>query len=209
MGGTRKDIPTDQRLLHQAIEEIRRFGSQRVTVVSIAQGLGLSHASVYRYFPSKQALIEAVTLNWLQPIEMRLRQIADGPDPIYDKLEHLLLGLHRSYRDKMEQDPHIFHIFLEAIQGATSVARKHRKKIQGEIARILEEGLSAGLFAAMDQRIMMALVFDMMHRFIHPLNVHLDRDIPSVQLEIRLTRVTNLLMQALAPPSEKWIPRFG
>ena len=47
----------------------------------------MSHANIYRYFPSKSALVEGVTDYWLRPIEAGLRDIADGPDPAYDKLE--------------------------------------------------------------------------------------------------------------------------
>ena len=61
----------DQRILELACDHLRRFGPKRTTIVGIAEAAGMSHANVYRYFPSKQALFEAVTALWLKPLEER------------------------------------------------------------------------------------------------------------------------------------------
>ena len=47
----------------------------------------MTHANVYRYFPSRAALVDAVVDVWLKATERRLAEIADGPDPADDKLE--------------------------------------------------------------------------------------------------------------------------
>ena len=51
----------DQRLLEIAAGHIRRFGAARTTIVGVAQEAGMSHANIYRYFPSKTGLLDAVT----------------------------------------------------------------------------------------------------------------------------------------------------
>ena len=53
--------PTGARLLDIATEHVRRHGIERTTVVSVARDAGVSHAAVYRYFASKNALVDAVT----------------------------------------------------------------------------------------------------------------------------------------------------
>ena len=65
----------------------------------------MTHGNVYRYFPSKEALFDAVTEQWLKPVEATYRMIADAPDPAFDKLERMIVFVHRSYRDKLESDP--------------------------------------------------------------------------------------------------------
>ena len=60
---------------------MRKFGSARATVVGVAQEAGMTHANVYRYFPSKAALLEEITASWLRPIETRLREAAEGAAP--------------------------------------------------------------------------------------------------------------------------------
>ena len=81
---------TDVRLLDLAAEHIRQHGLARTTVVAIAREADMSHANVYRYFPSKEALVDAVTAQWLKPVEAGLREISDAPDPVLDKLERIL-----------------------------------------------------------------------------------------------------------------------
>ncbi len=190
--------PTDARILDRAAEHVRRFGPARTTVTAIAQDLGMSHANVYRYYPSKSGLLEAVTGVWLKPIEAALHEIADGPDPADDKLERMLGLLARAYRRKLDEDAPLFDLFVAATTAGDGVARKHRNRVQAEIGRVIEDGMGAGAFAAQDQRRAMALVFDLLHRFIHPVSVSLDRDAPRVQLDQRFERAARLTLRALA-----------
>ena len=76
----------------------------RTTVVGVAVEAGMTHANVYRYFPSKTALLDEVVAASLRPLEARLREAADGADPAHDKLERMLMAVHRDYRGKLDAD---------------------------------------------------------------------------------------------------------
>jgi AcrR family transcriptional regulator len=191
------DAPADQRLLDIAATHVRRFGAAHVAIVRIAAEAGMSHANVYRYFPSKDALIDEITAAWLKPLEAELRVIGDGPDPPADKLERLLFAVHRAYRAKLDADPELFGLLVAAVAENRVVARKHRNRVQQEVQRTLEDGMSAGGFARADMRRAMALVFDMMHRFIHPASIRMDMDAPRGALEARASRVYAQLARAL------------
>jgi AcrR family transcriptional regulator len=190
--------PIDGRILRIAAEHIRRYGLERTTVVSIAAEAGMSHANVYRYFPSKDSLIEALTDHWLKPIEAGLHEIADAPDPADDKLERILSAVHRAYRNKVETDPNLFAIFADAAEAGRATARRHRARLQAEIQRVVEEGMSSGVFRSADVRRAVALVFDGLYRFIHPIAVRLDRDVPREQIDARFERLTQVILRALA-----------
>lgn len=193
------EAPTDQRLLDIAAAHIRRFGAAHVAIVRIAEEAGMSHANVYRYFPSKTALIDEVTAAWLKPVEADLRVIGDGPDPPSDKLERLLFAIHRAYRAKLDDDPALFALLVSAIEENRGVARKHRNRVQQEVQRALEDGMSSGAFARLDMRRAMALVFDMMHRFIHPASIRMDAPAPRAAIEQRASRVFVQVARALTP----------
>lgn len=192
------DLPADQRLLDIAAAHIRRFGAGHVAIVRIAEDAGMSHANVYRYFPSKTALIDEVTAAWLKPVEADLRVIGDGPDPPFDKLERLIFVVHRAYRAKLDDDPELFALLVAAVEGNRGVARKHRNRVQQAVQHALEEGMSSGAFARLDMRRAMALIFDMMHRFIHPLSIRMDASVPRAEIEQRASRVFAQAMRALA-----------
>ncbi len=75
----------------------------------------MTHANVYRYFPSKMALLDEVVASGLRPLEARLREAADGADPAHDKLERMLIAVHRDYRSKLDDDPALFDLLIEAL----------------------------------------------------------------------------------------------
>jgi AcrR family transcriptional regulator len=192
-----QELSADARILETAALFVRRHGPRRATVVEIAEAAGMSHANVYRYFPSKAALLEEVTAVWLRPIEAEIRVIAEGPDPAPDKLERILFVVHRSYRDKLERDPALFRLLVEAAEANSSLARKHRGKVQGAVQRTIEEGFSQGSFRQADLRRALALVFDVAHRFLHPTAIALDAETARSAIDLRASRVARLLLQTL------------
>ncbi|WP_294540393.1 TetR/AcrR family transcriptional regulator [uncultured Rhodoblastus sp.] len=191
------ELAADQRILELAGDHLRRFGPRRSTIVGIAEAAGMSHANVYRYFPSKQALFEAVTALWLKPLEAQLRLIVEGQDPAYDKLERALAALQRAYREKLDRDPILFRLLCEAIENGHGVARRHRNRVQNEIQAIVEEGIGSGSFRMNDRRRAMALVFDLAHRFIQPVSIALDKNVSAAELEFRASRVITVIQRSL------------
>jgi AcrR family transcriptional regulator len=189
--------PVEARIAEIAREHIRRFGAKRTTIVGIAEQAGMTHANVYRYFPSKQELFEELTAAWLRPLEARLREAADGADPSFDKLERMLLAIHRVYRQKLESDPELFDLLIEALAEDRMSARKHRSRVQSEIQGVVEEGISSGAFALADRRRAMALIFDAAHRFIHPVALKLDKATPAAPLAARFETVISMVLRAL------------
>jgi AcrR family transcriptional regulator len=194
MAGSESSEPTDARLLDLAADHIRQHGLARTTVVAIAREAQMSHGNVYRYFPSKEALVDAVSTQWLKVIEAGARDICDAPDPVFDKLERILAGVHSAYRNKLESDPKIFDLFVEASREGRGVARRHRLKLQAEVTRVVEE---AG-FSPADQRRALALIFDMCHRFLNPGSVRADADVTRAQIEARFERVVRALIRTLS-----------
>ena len=53
-------VLTSERILETAEDVLRRSGPAKATVVDVARALEVSHGSVYRHFPSKAALRDAV-----------------------------------------------------------------------------------------------------------------------------------------------------
>ena len=126
-----------------------------------------------------------------------MREAADGADPSFDKLERMLLALHRVYRQKLESDPGLFDLLIDALLKERASARKHRSRVQSEIQRVLEEGISSGAFALADRRRAMSLIFDASHRFIHPVALKLDQASTAPQLAGRFELVLSLILRAL------------
>jgi AcrR family transcriptional regulator len=191
----------EARLVDIARAHVRKFGHARTTVVGVAADAGMTHANVYRYFPSKAALLDEVVASGLRPLEARLREAADGADPAHDKLERMLIAVHRDYRGKLDDDPALFDLLIEALARDRPSARRHRarvqSRVQSEIQRALEEGVSSGAFAMTDRRRAMSLIFDAAHRFIHPVALRLDSDASAGAVASRFEAVLAMTLRAL------------
>lgn len=78
---------TSGRILAAAIEQTEDFGLRRFTIDDVARRVGLSRVTIYRHFPKKDQLVEAVILHELRRF---LRAIDEAVTP-YDTLEERLV----------------------------------------------------------------------------------------------------------------------
>jgi AcrR family transcriptional regulator len=193
-----KAEPADIRLLAVAADHLKRDGARNVTLVSIAEAAGMTHANVYRYFPSKAALIDAVAGRWLKGLEALIAEIADAPDPADDKLERLIQALARAHRDLLAENRNLFDVYCAATETSRALVRKHRARLRQLIERVIDEGIATGKFDPLDRDRALAFVGDAAHRFINPLAVRLDADMPRDIAETRLAAIIRVILRALA-----------
>ena len=186
----------EARLVAIAADHIRRFGPERVTVVSIAREAGMSHANVYRFFPSKAGLIEAVVVAWARSVEVALGDVANAPDPADDKLERFLSAWARAQREGLDRDPPIYATFASLWEARRDTIMAHRARLRTFLALIIDEGL-AGPFQVRDEERAAAFVADAMQRFVHPALVMETRDLPRSQVEQRAAIMIRAVVRTL------------
>ena len=191
------DDRVEARLVAIAADHIRRFGPERVTVVSIAREAGMSHANVYRFFASKAGLIEAVVVAWARTVELALGDIANAPDPADDKLERFLTAWAKAQREGLDRDPPIYATFAALWEARRDTITAHRARIRAFLASIVDEGQEPGPFRIRDEERAVAFVADAMQRFIHPALVTEMRDLSRVQVEQRLAVMTRTIVRTL------------
>lgn len=188
----------DARILAIAADHVRRYGMARTTVTAVAKEAGMTHANVYRYYASKVALADAITAAWLRPIEQLLAEVVDAPDPADDKLERMILALAGALRDKLEADPNLFELYVEAYEAARGVARKHRSRVRMLIDRVVEEGVGSGVFNIRRPEKAVTLLLDVVFRFVHPVAIRLDREAPRRVLDDRVGVAVRVALRAFA-----------
>ena len=160
---------TPERILEASEEVLRRFGPAKTTVVDVARALGVSHGSVYRHFPSKAALRDAVTERWLAGISAPLGRVADGEGPASDRLGRWLDLLVRSKRTKALEDPELFATYVALTADARDVVKAHVDALVGQLARIIEDGMAERAFEKAAGSVSAArAVFDATSRFHNP-----------------------------------------
>ena len=119
---------TRERILEAAEEVLRRYGPAKANVVDVARALGVSHGSVYRHFPSKAALRDAVTERWLESISEPLEAIAAGKGTAPQRLERWLDRLVQTKRRKALEDPELFATYIELAADAREVVKRMSRR---------------------------------------------------------------------------------
>ena len=190
-------VLTPERILEVTEDVLRRFGIAKATVVDVARALDVSHGSVYRHFPSKASLREAVAKRWLDRVSLPLEGIKDDTGPARARLERYLRTLCAAKQKKVSEDPEMFMTYMTLAREACSVVKAYKEGLVDQIALILSEGVQQGAFEVTDLKASARALFDATSRFHHP--AHAD-EWSDPQLGARIDALMALLLRGLAAP---------
>ncbi|MFE3450066.1 TetR family transcriptional regulator [Nonomuraea sp. NPDC059194] len=158
-----------EQIITAAQDVLRRYGPAKTTVVDVARALGVSHGSVYRHFPSKAALREAVTQRWLDESHAPLMAAVRTPGPAGARLHNWLAVLFAAKRKKALDDPELFATYMVLVAESSEVIERHLADLVGQVERIIGDGVARGEFTPVDVRATARAVFDASVRFHDPL----------------------------------------
>ena len=137
--------PTRARLLEAARELFLRLGFSPVTTDAIASAAGVSKATLYRYFPSKERLFREIVLEVLLEIEAGIESLINSPGRNFvEKLAAILsfMGIELSKMSGLAT--------IDMQRNAPAVWKEveafRRERIFAKLKRILEEGRASGVF---------------------------------------------------------------
>lgn len=77
---------TSERILAAATEQAEHFGLRRFTIDDVARRLGISRVTIYRHFPKKDRLLEAVLLRELRRFLAAIEKAVEPYDDVEQKL---------------------------------------------------------------------------------------------------------------------------
>ena len=188
--------PLDADIILAATEEVlRRHGPAKATVVDVARALGVSHTAVYKHFPSKQALREAVTRRWLSRDRDALAAVArDTGTPPPQRLRAWLAAMLAAKQAKARDDPELFAAYGILAAEHSSIAPEHVADLLGQLRAIIADGTADGTFAATDPAAAAHAVFDATVRFHHPAHAG-EWQTPGIEAD--LEAVCTLLLDGL------------
>jgi AcrR family transcriptional regulator len=190
-------VLTPERILEATEDVLRRFGLAKATVVDVARALDVSHGSVYRHFPSKASLREAVAKRWLDRVNAPLQKIADETGPAPARLERWLRAMIAIKHKKVGDDPEMFATYLSLAQEACKVVRAHKDGLVDQVAHILSDGVKQGVFEISDLKATARALFEATSRFHHPAHAEEWKD---PDLSARIDAVLALLLRGVEAP---------
>jgi AcrR family transcriptional regulator len=193
-------VLTPERILEVTEDALRRFGLAKATVVDVARALDVSHGSVYRHFPSKASLREAVAQRWLERVSTPLRRIAENTEPAPAKFDKWLRALFSAKQKRYLEDPEMFATYLTLAREACKTVKGHRACLTDQLELILSDGVKQDAFQIDDVKVAAQAIFDAVTRFHHP--AHAD-EWNDPQLPARIDAVISLLLRGIEAPHQR------
>ena len=136
-------------LLALMVDLIEERGSSAFTMTELAARANMSAANLYRYYESKEALIEAVAEHWFQPkIAIMEDVIASDLDPRRKMYEFYAQRFARM-KAEWERDPVVFANYVELGKEHFELVRSYVDLGDHYLAVIIGEAMAEGYFAGL------------------------------------------------------------
>src|SRR2546430_12421678 len=111
-----KPDDTRARIIESAEALFRRLGFAKTAVADIAAELGMSPANVYRFFPSKNAIVEAICQRCLGELDAKAWAVARSRGSASGRLEKLFLEVLNYHRENLITEKRVHDMVLVAME---------------------------------------------------------------------------------------------
>jgi AcrR family transcriptional regulator len=195
-----KPDDTRARIMDAAEALFRRLGFAKTAVADIAAELKMSPANVYRFFPSKNAIIEAICQRCLGECEERAWGVARSRGSAAERSERLVLEILAYHKENHLTDQRVNDMVLAAIELSWGAIRAHKEHIRMVLEAILREGIERGEFEPVDPRETSRLMMISLVHFCHPVLVaQYLQDQGDIEADARAS--VRFLLRAITPRS--------
>ena len=164
-----KPDDTRARIIETAEMLFRRMGFAKTAVADIAAELRMSPANIYRFFASKNAIVEAICQRCLAELEEKAWAIARSPGPASQRLEQLIMAIVTHHKDNFLTERRVHDMVLVAIEHSWDVIRTHKHVMLSVAERIVREGVATGEFEPVDPGVTARHIMRSLVAYIHPL----------------------------------------
>ncbi len=186
-----------ERILAKADELFREFGAAKTTVADIARELGMSPANVYKFFPSRKAILEACAVRNLGVIKRQVAELVAGGGGAMDRIRGVVLAVNRFNEELFRNERQIFRLVMTAAEEDWEGVRKHHDFLLETMTQLLGEGASNGEFPGDQPPGTPCALLDCLSAALRP---HLQPACKRIADEDRVRAQIDLLAKALATP---------
>ncbi len=157
------------RIIVNAERLFREIGYRKTTVADIAHSLRMSAGNVYRFFPSKMAINEAVAERLLAEIEQELAGIAGRRGlSVAARLEAFITAMHAMSKERFTDNRRMHEMVEVAMAESWDVIHRHIDAMDRLLCALVAEGSANGEFAVPDAMVAARCVQSAVIRFCHP-----------------------------------------
>jgi AcrR family transcriptional regulator len=162
---------TRTRILTEAERLFRHYGYGKTTIADISEACGMSSANVYRFFPSKSALMEAICGRLITALHVRLHEITRMPLPASDRLGLFVGEMYQNTLENLLDHRKVHEMVVVAMDEQWLAIRTHLDRITDLLGALIEDGIASGEFPPKDVKRMAKTAHAAMVCFCHPVVV--------------------------------------
>ena len=189
---------TRARIMETAETLFRRLGYAKTAVADIAAELEMSPANIYRFFPSKTAIVQAICQRCLSELEEKVWAVARSKSPASARLERLQLEILAYHKENLLEEQRVSDIVQVAMEESWAAINAHKEVIRTAIELILRDGIEAKEFEPVDPREISTLIMKAYAGYCHP--VLLAQGVQEGNdLEAEARALIRLLIRAITP----------
>ena len=162
---------TRARVMETAEALFRRLGFAKTAVADIAAELKMSPANVYRFFSSKNAIVEAICRRCLSEVEGKAWAAARAKGPAGQRMERLILEILAYHKENLLIEHRVNEIVLFAMDHMWDTIRAHKEVVRNATELILRDGVESGEFEPVEPQATADLIMRSVLCFTHPVLV--------------------------------------
>lgn len=190
------------RILEVAHRLFRTLGYQKTAVADIARDLGMSPANIYRFYPSKSAINEAIAEQLLGAMAAEMQGIVAAPGTAAERLRRLTSTMFERKIEVFFSERRLHDMVSAAMQEHWGVIDRYVSQTQAAIRRVLEDGMASGEFAQLDPAATAEVVVHALVPWNHPQLVegcltHRGQTVDLLRRQV--TAMTDFILRALRP----------
>ena len=185
---------TRARIMDQANALFRQFGYSKTTVADIARDLGMSPANIYKFFPSKNAIIQAGADRNLAQIKEDLVRVVRTKKGAANRLLGVILTIYRIHQDHFRHERQIHKLVITATEQNWSCVRLFKEFLTQILSKIIADGIRTGEFRRMNAAATTTVLLDCFTWIINPI---LFQELNPDEIENRARAQLQLLKKAL------------
>ncbi|MDI4665198.1 TetR/AcrR family transcriptional regulator [Xanthobacter autotrophicus] len=170
---------TRERIARTAEQLFRRMGFAKTAVADIAAELGMSAANVYRFFPSKTAIVATICERSLLESEAEIADVLAGEGTPQQRIIAAYLAIMRYHKENFLEERRVHDMVQVAMENNWDAIEAHKARIGMMIAKVLAEGIESGVFLPHDPGMASQIILGACVRYCHPVLVaqHIDEDL--------------------------------
>jgi AcrR family transcriptional regulator len=193
-----KPDDTRERIMETAEALFRRLGYAKTAVADIASELKMSPANVYRFFPSKTAIVQAICQRCLGELDEKIWSIARSKGSASERLEKLELEIFAYHKENLLEDQKVNDIVLVAMEESWDAIMAHKERIRSIVELILRDGIDSGEFEKVDPHETSVTIMRAFACYCHP--VLLAQGVQEgLDLETEARTLIRFLLRAITP----------